>query len=279
MDTSNTLTAQMTDADKSVRGKICYPFTQPLWWMVLPIRWAISRLAGFIFWENTRNWLWHKILTPANFLTSARIWLLVKAILAFFSGETIAYQTILLTIAIITDFFDGCLARNNNEVTELGTYLDHIGDWGIVIWVAFLNLLLGELSYPYLLFSLAVIPILLLIYIGKFRNFYDSEVSWLDNLSAFAMEELQTDFWGRLQFVLFVFAIFGGLFLSVSTDSNFILDDITRLIPKKIFDFAVSICLAGFIFFAGYNTRDAIEYSEAKIKKFREKLRSLKNAA
>ena len=252
-----TLTKYATDADKSVRGKICYLPTQWIWWVVLPVRWVVSHIAGAIFGPSARKCLWHKILTPANFLTSVRFWLLAEAISVFLTGTTFAVQTVLrciaviagffaefltepvmaisafltgpslavqtnlLFVAIITDFFDGPLARNNDEVTELGTYMDHVGDWSVVVWVIFLNFWYQTLPLPYLLVSMIVLPILFLIYIAKFREFYDPETSWLTNASAFAAEELQTDFWGRLQFGFLAIALFGGLFVEAARDPNF----------------------------------------------------------
>jgi len=275
----HTLTEYATNTDKSLRGKICYPFTQPLWWLVLPVRWVISRVAGAIFGDETRKWLWRKILTPANFLTAARFWLLGKAIALFFSGAALSEQTTLLFLAIITDFFDGPLARNNDEVTELGTYMDHVGDWSVILWVIFLNFRHQALPIPYLLISLGILPILFLIYIAKFREFYDHETSWFTNTSAFAAEELQTDFWGRLQFGFLAIAVFGGLFSASAGDPNFFFYGFTNFIPENTRAFLISACLALYFYLGGYSTREALNYSEAQAKKFREKLHKIKNGS
>lgn len=273
---NGTLTQYATDADKSVRGKICYLPTQWMWWAVLPIRWFVSWLVGALFGPAARSFVWKKILTPANFLTSARFWLLGLAVLGFFRNETLASQTNLLFIAIITDFFDGPLARNNNEVTELGTYMDHIGDWGVVLWVSFLNFWFGTLPFPYLVISLAILPILLLIYLAKFQKLYDPESTWLMNISAFAAEELQTDFWGRLQFGFLATALFGGLFTASAGSEEFFFRGLVQALPASAATFVVGASLALYLYLGGYNTRDGLDYSEAKIKKFREKLRKLK---
>ncbi len=274
-----TLTEYATDADKSVRGKICYLPTQWIWWAVLPIRWCVAWLVGVMFGQTARRTVWRKILTPANFLTSARFWLLGLAVSAFFQNETLAVQTNFLFIAIITDFFDGPLARNNNEVTELGTYMDHVGDWGVVLWVIFLNLRFGTLPLPYLVIAFGILPILLLIYVAKFKKLYDQESTWLMNVNAFAAEELQTDVWGRLQFGFLVIALFGGLFTEAANSEEFLLRGLVNFVPDYIWTFVVGACLALYLYIGGYSTRDGLDYSEAKIKKFREKLHKIKNGS
>lgn len=275
-----TLTSQTTTTEKNVRGILCYPVTQTIWWGVLIPRWLICWIAGNLFGDSKRKILWRNILTPANMLTSVRFWLLAKAVMAFFTGASISVQTEILFFAIITDFFDGPLARTNNEVTELGTYMDHIGDWSVVVWVIFLNfwyLWHQTILIPFFLVSLIIIPVLLFINIAKFKNFYDPDVAWIKNIGEFANEELQTDVWGRAQFGFLAVALFGGLFIESSGNPDFLFTALMRAIPPAAQIFIIYIPLALYIYLGGYNTRDAIDYSEAKIKKFREKLRQFKN--
>lgn len=276
---SNGFTGQLTSGDKSVRGKICYLPTQWIWWVVLPLRWAISRGAGLVFGENVQRILWNKVLTPANFLTGLRIWLLVKAVMMFFDGTSLARQTEILFIAIITDFFDGPLARNNNEVTELGTYMDHSGDWAVVVWVVFLTFWYGTLPLTWLLAIFAIMPVLLFIYIAKFKKFYDPEASWLENAGAFAAEELQTDFWGRIQFFFLCITLFAALFIASAENPEFFFYQLTNSVPSGAQSLIVNASLALYLYFGGYSTRDALNYSEAQVKKFREKLSKLKNGS
>ena len=58
--------------------------------------------------------------------------------IVFWQGNLLSIAFEFLIIAIMTDFFDGPMARNNNEVTSLGTYMDHIADWSVILWVIFL---------------------------------------------------------------------------------------------------------------------------------------------
>ena len=277
-----TLTSQTTATEKNVRGTLCYPVTQTIWWGVLIPRWLICWACGLIFGQDARKMLWRHILTPANMLTSARFWLLAQAMIAFFAGATVAEQTALLFFAIITDFFDGPLARTKKEVTVLGTYADHVGDWCVIVWVIFLNfwfLSHQKILLPFLLVSFLIIPILLFIHIAKFKKFSDPEVSLIKNISEFANEELQTDVWGRAQFGLLAVALFGGLFIESANDINFLFHRFINAMPLTYYIFIVYASLACYLVLGGYSIRDAIDYSETKIKKFREKLRKFKNNA
>lgn len=279
MQPPKTLTDEITSGDKSVRGIICYPFTQWIWYAVLPVRWGISRIFGLVLGKNAERFLWRKILTPANFLTAARFWLLAESMKLFIAGAPLSPQVTMLFFAIITDFFDGPLARNNDEVTELGTYLDHIGDWGVILWAFLLNFWYDVMSTLILGIIFAVIPILFLINCAKFKKFYDPENSWIVNISGFAVEELQTDVWGRLQFVFLAVALFGGLFFEASRDSLFLFRAGLHEIPSSMQRLIREGSLALYFILAGYAIRDALDYSETQAKRFREKIRQLKSGS
>ena len=278
MEGNGGITSHITSGDKSVRGKICYPFTQPIWWLTLPIRWGVSSFFGMLFGAEVQKALWRN-LTAANFLTSARFGLLVYALSLFFSDTPLARQTEILFFAIVTDFFDGPLARNNDEVTELGTYLDHTGDWTIAVWVFFLNFWYGALPLLMLILAFAILPLLLSVYMMKFKKFFDPESSVLANLKGFAAEELQTDVWGRLQFVLLAIALFGGLFVASADDPAFLFSSWVTAFSAATRTRLIELTFLLFVFLGGYSTRDALNYSEAQAKKFREKLRQLKNSS
>ena len=264
-----------TRGEKSARDKACYLIVQLPWLLLHLPRLFFSALVRLVWGEAAARFAWQKIFTPANFLTSARFVLLGKAIALFFMGASLATQTHWLFFALATDFFDGPMARLNGEVTELGTYLDHSGDWGVTAWVIFLSIWYGTLELPFLLAALGAILLLFAINIAKFLKFRDPLVPLIRNVGAFAAEELQTDFWGRVQFVSLAVALFGGLFISVSGEAGFLFAGFMR----GVGDWARTItygALALSVFLGGYNTQEALDYSELKAKKFRDKLRELK---
>jgi len=272
------LTKQLTSGEKKFRDKFGL-LIQPIRWLILrPMCRSIAWIAGIVYGQETQKFLHKEILTPANLLTGARIGLLVTAIVMFFNGASLARQIELLFVAIITDLFDGPLARNNNEVTRLGTYMDHAGDWGIIIWVMFLNLWYESSLLPGVLYleSLAIIPTLFLIYIARFKKCYDSSVSFIANVAGFAEEDLQTDGWGRIQFFSLCIVIFGTLFEAALVDPGFILAGLVNLIPQNWRMTIIAGSLGIFLILGGFSIGDALNYSEVQVKKFKEKIRKIK---
>lgn len=268
-----------TRIEKSVRDKACYAIVQPFWLLLHLPRFLLAGFVRLAWGEAAARSAWRNIFTPANFLTSARFVLWGKAILLFFAGAPLVAQTHWLFFALATDFFDGPMARLNGEVTELGTYLDHSGDWGVTLWVVFLSLWYGTLELPFLLAALGATILLFAVNGAKFLKFYDPEASFWENVGAFAAEELQTDFWGRLQFVSLAVALFGGLFIAASGAEGFLFAGLMRGIGEAATQNITYGALALSVFLGGYNAGDALNYSELKAKKFREKLRKLKSGS
>ena len=74
------------------------------------------------------------VLTVSNFLTISRVAAL-PFIVYYMSLESITgnrlygyYQLVFFVIVIISDFFDGLLARSFNQVSKLGQFLDPVAD-------------------------------------------------------------------------------------------------------------------------------------------------------
>ncbi|MBI2037049.1 MAG: CDP-alcohol phosphatidyltransferase family protein [Candidatus Liptonbacteria bacterium] len=268
---------RFTRGEKSARDKACYLIVQLPWLLLHLPRMFFAGLVWVVRGEAAARSAWRKIFTPANFLTSARFVLWGKAILLFLAGAPLAEQTLWLFFALATDFFDGPMARLNGEVTELGTYLDHGGDWGVTAWVIFLSIWYGTLELPFLFAALGAVLLLFAVNIAKFLKFRDPSVPLIENVGAFAAEELQTDFWGRVQFVSLAVALFGGLFIAVSGAEGFLFAGFMRGIGESARTITYG-ALALSVFLGGYNAGDALNYSELKAKKFREKLRKFKDS-
>lgn len=85
----------------------------------------------------------------ANKLTISRI-VMIPLLVTIYLMEFLAYNQFLagfiFTIAILTDFIDGRVARNRNQVTNLGKVLDPVADKIIVFAALFLFILDGTLN-------------------------------------------------------------------------------------------------------------------------------------
>lgn len=75
----------------------------------------------------------------ANILTVAGFLILVAAIIDFYYRRSLGRQIWFLTVAWLTDLFDGPVARNNDSVTAFGTAADHTRDYFLGFWMIFLS--------------------------------------------------------------------------------------------------------------------------------------------
>ena len=160
--------------------------------------------------KNWRDWalqpftrLFYKIGITANQITYFGFILIGTAIAMHFSGYSLKKQLLILVLAGLSDALDGSTARNNDNVTILGTWLDHIRDGFLVGWASYL-------MYKYNLLSLEIILIiwtlqLLLIWI-TLKDFLIRYLKGLSDedgeklVSHFSLDNLQASVIGRLQF-------------------------------------------------------------------------------
>jgi len=86
----------------------------------------------------------------ANHLTIMGFAILIWAIFdLFYLKNDIRRQIWFLTLAWITDLLDGPVARNNDNVTALGTFLDHARDFLLILWMIFLSIYVTKsLEWP-----------------------------------------------------------------------------------------------------------------------------------
>ncbi|WP_299307510.1 CDP-diacylglycerol--glycerol-3-phosphate 3-phosphatidyltransferase [uncultured Croceicoccus sp.] len=93
------------------------------------------------------------MLTLPNLLTLSRIFAVpLLAVLMWWPGWTIGYLAafVVYSLAGITDYFDGYLARASGRVSRLGIFLDPIADKIMVAAVILVLTAQGALRGPYL---------------------------------------------------------------------------------------------------------------------------------
>jgi phosphatidylglycerophosphate synthase len=173
--------------------------------------------------KNWRDWIlqpltkiFNLLNIRANYITYAGCILIAIAIWLYFKDYEIKWQLLILALAGISDIIDGPTARNNNDVTILGTWLDHIRDGFFVIWTSYF-------IYQHQLLSLELILIIwilqiILVWI-TLKDFLIRYLQGLPNeeeeklIHKFSMDNLQASIIGRLQFSCWGL---GYLFLALS---------------------------------------------------------------
>jgi CDP-diacylglycerol--glycerol-3-phosphate 3-phosphatidyltransferase len=90
-------------------------------------------------------------------LTCIRIVLILAIVIAFYIPGSFGHllATIIFAVASLTDWFDGYLARNLNQTTKFGAFLDPVAD-KLIISVA-LILIVAEIGRAYIVIPAAII--------------------------------------------------------------------------------------------------------------------------
>ena len=135
----------------------------------------------------------------ANLVTYLRLLLIPLVILCFFSGLPNAnfWAALLFTLASLSDWLDGYLARRLNQISEFGAFLDPVADKLLVVIV----LIMLVAAYPSLLLA-AVVIIAREILISALRE-------WM--ASRGQREAVAVAFSGKLKTTLQMIAIIGLL--------------------------------------------------------------------
>lgn len=151
----------------------------------------------------------------ANHITYAGFLLIGFAIWGYFKNYDFLFQFFILVLAAISDAIDGPTARNNDDVTVLGTWLDHIRDGFLVAWASFLIYGFGLLGGEIILIVWALQILLIWISVKDFlirylRGLSEEEEKVL--IDDFSLDNMQASLIGRLQFVCWTLS-YGFLFL------------------------------------------------------------------
>lgn len=168
--------------------------------------------------------IFYKLNISANQITYIGFVLIFVAIYMYIFKYELKWQLVILTLAAISDAIDGPTARNNNNVTVRGTWLDHIRDGFLVIWATYLIYFFGLLSLEIIIIVWALQLIIVWINIKDFSIRYlkivDSEADLLAN--NFALDNLQASVIGRMQFFCWTTG-YGLLLLSLIINTPAIL--------------------------------------------------------
>jgi len=160
--------------------------------------------------KNWRDWSLlpitkiFKILSiSANQITYLGFILAGIAIWMYFNGYPYKWQLIILILAIITDILDGSTARNNDNVTILGTWLDHIRDGLLVLWATYIIYMNKLLGLEMISIIWALQSLLLWITLKDFAFRYIKGLSNEEQnvlINDFSLDNLQASILGRIQF-------------------------------------------------------------------------------
>ena len=160
--------------------------------------------------KNWRDWslkplttLFYKIGITANQITYLGFILIAIAIWLYFQDYHLQWQLLILILAGITDILDGSTARNNDNVTIRGTWLDHVRDGFLIIWASFLIYQFNLLNLEIILIMLILQALLIWIIVKDFLIRYlqglpDEQAETL--VSNFSLDNLQASVIGRIQF-------------------------------------------------------------------------------
>jgi CDP-diacylglycerol---glycerol-3-phosphate 3-phosphatidyltransferase len=183
-----------------------------------------------------------RILTFSNLLTLIRI--IAGPFLGYFiykesqtgDAKYLKYEIIVVVLIILSDFFDGFLARLMNQVTKLGQYLDPVADkFAGLFAMTFLVLFKG---FPLWVYILALSRELLALIAGIIlytRIDVEVKPNWFGKLAAVSLAfsgtvyilSLDYELWGITlkQFSIFLIVLFyvlGGI-LYVKTYARYYL--------------------------------------------------------
>ena len=193
--------------------------------------------------------LWRLGIT-ANRLGWFSVLLLAIAIYFYFTDESLNTQLLILLIVGLIDGLDGPLARNNNNVTIHGTWLDHLRDGAPVPWATYLIYQFNLLNLQLIIILWSLQLILIWITLKDFLIQYLRGLSGIEEkvlITKFSLDNLQASLTGRLQF------------FSWATGYGFLLGSLVLPIPYAIIIGQSFVILA--IIFSALNISESYQKS------------------
>ena len=121
-----------------------------------------------------------------------------------------AVALVIFTVAALTDFLDGAIARNRNLVTDLGKFLDPIADKTLMSCALFLILADGTMAAPW-----GVIMTIIIIT----REFI---VTALRQIAATKQIVIAADMWGKVKANFQPIAIAFFMFIAIDNQYSFL---------------------------------------------------------
>jgi len=201
----------ITTKEKYIRDALLSPIAKLIWFF-----WALPRLLKKIGVSR------EKTLTfgAANLMSLAGLLLIIK-FWAVFKNEGINPQVFWLVLAaFLTDMIDGPIARIHNEITPLGTILDHLRDY-LALFSVIIMIFLHFISRPDILIILAAIALGTIIlalanakmFLARHELFKKHHDIWRI-IRDFSLEDYQTSFTGRIHFFTAAAGVSGLLFFA-----------------------------------------------------------------
>ncbi|MBU6414763.1 CDP-alcohol phosphatidyltransferase family protein [Patescibacteria group bacterium] len=202
----------ITAGEKYIRDTLMSPVARAIW-----LLWPVPRLLRRfgISADNTILFGAANAVSILGLLLLGKFWFMYHA-----SGLTKTAFLILIS-AFITDFIDGPIARIHDEITPLGTFLDHVRDY-----LAFFSVLaIVFFSYQYkpdleVLLSLTALTTVILI-IANIKmllarhEIFKNHRDLLSIIRDSSLEDYQTSFTGRFHFFTAAIGISGLLLFTL----------------------------------------------------------------
>lgn len=150
----------------------------------------------------------YRLGITANMITFAGfsllfLWIPLRLL---FTGQLLFWTDLwLITLIELTDFLDGSMARNNDDITVVGTLADYFRDFLFLIVAAWATLNYGAPLYIFWV-VVGVKLVSLLIKLGAFV-WYGAGPDWREKIIDFAIDNFQGSFEHRFHFALLCFGL------------------------------------------------------------------------